>query len=162
MKKGKVTMSGKKGPRSPAALRAAKARAERELQLRGLFARRLEAALVEKGWNQSELARRATQCLPKSKKGQIQGEEIGRDLISHYLRAKIRPRTGYLGAIAKALGTTREALMPTSPGSAPPPPMHSPMKLEELEDGRVLLQINRVVSREAALAIVRLLQPATV
>jgi transcriptional regulator with XRE-family HTH domain len=154
-------MSGKKGPRSPAALRAAKARAERELQLRALFARRLEAARVEKGWNMSELARRATACLPKPKKGQLQGVGIGRDLMSHYSRGKSRPRAEYLEAIAKALGTTREALMPTSPGSAPPPPVHSPMKFEELEDGRVLLQINRVVSREAALAVVRLLEPAT-
>lgn len=55
------------------------------------FARRLQTAMVGRGWNQSELARRASECLPKPAPGQTRGHAIGRDLISHYVRGAMLP-----------------------------------------------------------------------
>jgi hypothetical protein len=42
------------------------------------FARRLQKAIVEKGWNQSEMARQSALHMPD--------KTFGRDLISGYLR----------------------------------------------------------------------------
>lgn len=151
-------MAGKKGPRSVRALAAAAARKQREQQQRDLFARRLEAARVAKGWNMSELARQASLHLPKPQRGQRQGKVIGRDAISNYTRGRGKPRPEYMDAIAKALGMTREELMPTAPGSAPLPPDHPAMHFETKPDGRVWLRINRTMSQKVAFDIIALLR----
>lgn len=148
-------MAGKKGPRSPRALQAAAARKSREQALRNIFARRLEDARVDKNWSQSDLAREATAHLAKRKNGVPgRGQSIGRDLISNYSRGKIRPRPEYLEAIAKALGLTREELMPTSLGAAPLREQCPPMQMTEQADGQVLLRLNRVVPMSVAIEIV--------
>jgi transcriptional regulator with XRE-family HTH domain len=151
-------MAGKKGPRSARALEAAAARKAREQQLRNIFARRLEAARIAKGWNMSELAREASRHLPTPKRGQKQGKGVTRDLISNYTRAKMRPRPEYLEAIAKALDMTREELMPSSPGAAPPPDQFPAMTLNQQEDGRAWIRLNRALSMPAALAIIEIVQ----
>lgn len=151
-------MAGKKGPRSARALEAAAARKARETGLRNLFARRLESARVAKGWNMSELARQATIHLAKPARGQKQGRAVTRDLISNYTRGKMRPRPEYLDAIAKALGMTREQLMPSAPGAAPLPDDFPAVHFETKADGRVWLRLNRSVSMEIALDIMSLIR----
>jgi transcriptional regulator with XRE-family HTH domain len=149
-------MAGNPGPRSPAALAAARKRAEREQRLRDLFAQRLRAARVQKGWNMSELARRATACLPQQVPGQKQGKEIGRDLVSHYERGKIRPRPEYLEALAKALDVASEELMPTAiPATSEAIASH--LKIETLPDGRLMLEIKQAVPRDVGMKIINLL-----
>lgn len=139
---------------------AAGKRTSRDAKLKQVFAARLEAARVRQGWNQSELARRATACLPPRAPGQKQGKEIGRDLISHYSRALMLPRPEYLLAIAKALNMPPEDLLPRgSPsntalamlGSDPPA-----FRMEPSQDGRVWLRINRTVTMETALKVANL------
>jgi transcriptional regulator with XRE-family HTH domain len=76
------------------------------------FARRLEERRNAKGWNQSELARRATEHLPIAAEGQKLGHKIGRDQISHYSRGVSLPRPETLEAIAKALGCEPSDLLP--------------------------------------------------
>ena len=78
------------------------------------FARRLEARRIELGWNQSELARRASEHLPKPAKGQKQGHSIGRDQISHYSRGISLPRPEVLRSLAKALGCEPRDLVPAA------------------------------------------------
>lgn len=115
------------------------------------FGRRLQAAMIEKGWNQSELARRANDQLPKAARGQKRGRHIGRDSISHYIRGKMFPLPTYLAAIAKALGRRPEDLMP------PPQPV-SPYEIRGLPDGRVALTLRtRTMREETALKIMALL-----
>lgn len=118
------------------------------------FARRLEARRVELGWNQSELARRASEHLPKPAKGQKQGHSVGRDQISHYTRAVSLPRPEVLRALAKALGCEPRDLVPATVPSTVTP---TPFRMTQLDSMRVQLTINRVVSFETATKIVNLL-----
>ena len=118
------------------------------------FARRLEARRIELGWNQSELARRASEHLPKPAKGQKQGHRVGRDQISHYSRGISLPRPEILRALAKGLGCEPKDLVPAGvPSTATP----AAFRMTQLDSGRVQLTINRVVSFETATKIVALL-----
>jgi hypothetical protein len=54
------------------------------------FARRLQQKLDERGWSQSDLARRMAPLLPDSR--------IGRDNISKYCNAKVLPLSHHLEA----------------------------------------------------------------
>lgn len=112
------------------------------------FAKRLQRAMVDKGWNQSELARRASGYLPK-------GEMVGRDNVSHYIRAVSLPRSAQLGALAKALGLKPADLLPTIPTATAKAP---PFDMRQLEDGNVWLRINQAVSFDQALRVMQILQ----
>lgn len=61
------------------------------------FGRRLHKLLIEKGWTQSDLARQAG---------------VGRDAISKYVNAVAFPTPLQAEKIAKALGVSREELLP--------------------------------------------------
>lgn len=126
-------------------------------QIKAEFARRLEAFRVRRGWNQSELARRATDQLPKPAPGQKRHHKIGRDLISHYSRGLMLPGNVVLEALAKALGVEKNQLMPpmmvphVAVGEAPP------FAMKALADGRAELNVNRVVRMETAMKIMAML-----
>ncbi len=120
------------------------------------FGRRLQARMIALGWNQSELSRRATEFLPKPAKGQVQGHTLGRDRISSYIRGKYLPRPEALEAIAKALKCRPEDLLP--PEGVPSVVEEGPlMEMRSLDNQRVAIRINRVVSQQTALAIMTLL-----
>jgi transcriptional regulator with XRE-family HTH domain len=112
------------------------------------FAKRIQRAMIDKGWNQSELARRASAYLPKS-------SPLGRDNVSHYVRGISLPRSAQLAALAKALGLKPADLLPTVPSAAQKAP---PFDMRQLEDGNVWLRVNQAVSFDQALKIMRLLQ----
>ena len=118
------------------------------------FARRLEARRIELGWNQSELARRASEHLPKPAKGQKQGHSIGRDQISHYSRGVSLPRPEILRALALALRCEPSDLKPAAVPSRAGP---VPFRMTTIETGRVQLTVNRVVSMDTAMKIAQLL-----
>ncbi len=120
------------------------------------FGRRLQARMIALGWNQSELSRRATEHLPKPAKGQVQGHSLGRDRISSYIRGKYLPRPEALEAIAKALKCKPEDLLPSDfvPSVVEEGPL---MEMRSLDNHRVAIRINRVVSQQTALAIMTLL-----
>lgn len=118
------------------------------------FARRLESRRIELGWNQSELARRASEWLPKPAKGQKQGHRVGRDQISHYSRGVSLPRPEILKALATALRCEPKDLMPAGVPSTTAP---AAFRMTSVDGGRVQLTINRVVSLGTATKIVGLL-----
>jgi transcriptional regulator with XRE-family HTH domain len=72
---------------------------------RALFAQRLQQAMVEKGWNQSDLARQASLFMPPNRR-------VGRDDISNYIRGVSTPRAEKLSAVTKALGIEATWLLP--------------------------------------------------
>ena len=131
-------------------------RSQGELAVYAEFGRRLQARMIELGWNQSELSRRATEHLPKPAKGQIQGHSLGRDRISSYIRGKYLPRPDALEAIAKALKCKPEDLLP--PTGVPSVVEEGPlMEMKSLDGNRVSIRLNRIVSQQTALAIMTLL-----
>ena len=119
--------------------------------IRREFAKRLQNALNDRGWTQSELARRMAPYLKSSR--------IGRDNISKYIRAKVLPLTHVLEAMAKALEMESRDLLPSraSRATAEEP---APIGLRDLGDVRAWLEIH--VSQElpwpTALKVIGLLR----
>jgi len=120
------------------------------------FGRRLQARMIELGWNQTELSRRVTASLPKPSEGQVQGRSVGRDRISSYIRGKYLPRPDALEAIAKTLKCKPSDLLP--PAGVPSVVKEAPIAEFKLLDGqRYGIRLNRVVSQRTATAIMNLL-----
>lgn len=118
-------------------------------QLKAEFATRLGRLLTEKGWNQSDLARAASQHLPK-------GEEFRRDNIHVYLNETALPRPKQLNATAAALNVAAEDLLPGvahAKGSMP-----VAMRAIPDEPGYAWLSVDKKVTMRTALAILSMLE----
>ncbi len=113
------------------------------------FARRLQRAMIEKGWTQSELARRAAAHAP--------GRRMIRDNISKYIRGRVLPGPLHLQALCKALGMKPEELLPTRGTQAGGGPATPSLDLRDLQDGTAWLRVNQAVPMSVALEIARLL-----
>lgn len=113
------------------------------------FARRLQTAMIAKGWHQSELARRASGYMPR-------GEQITRDMVSKYIRAFTLPSPKALDALARALGKKPDELLP-SRGVASSL-VNPAAEMRTLEDGNAWLRINQAVPFDVAIKIMGLLR----
>jgi transcriptional regulator with XRE-family HTH domain len=113
------------------------------------FARRLQNALNDKGWTQSELARRMAPLLIESR--------IGRDNISKYVRGKVLPLPPALEAMAKVLGVEARDLLP-SRGTQATAEEHAPLDVRDIGENRVWLRVNQAVDWPIALQILGLLR----
>lgn len=112
------------------------------------FARKLQAQLVDRGWNQSELARRMKPHLPRN--------SIARDNISKYIRGKVLPSPHVLEAMCKVLGCKPIDLLKAR--GTPSAAEHPPLDVRDLGDGQVWLRINQAISWELALQIMNLIK----
>jgi transcriptional regulator with XRE-family HTH domain len=112
------------------------------------FGRRLQKALNAKGWNQSELARRMAPLLPRT--------SIARDNISKYVRGKVLPQPLVLEAMATVLGVQPSDLLPARRTNIPA--ANPPLDARDLGDGNVWLRVNRAVSWDVALQVMKLLR----
>jgi transcriptional regulator with XRE-family HTH domain len=124
--------------------------------IRGEFARRLQDAMICKGWSQSDLARFASLHFPKPTPGQKRGNcGIQRHLISRYIGGSMLPNPVNLEALAKALNVEPGDLMPAVvPGVRNDP---VPFELRALPDGRIFVRVAQPVSQQTALKILDLL-----
>lgn len=118
-------------------------------QQRTLFATKLEALRADKGWTQTELARRASQFSDKP---------ITRDRISKYSLGHSLPGQPHLLAISKALGVSASDLLP--PRVVRNLATH-PLRATLREDGMAELNINMMVPWELAVAVVKMIREAT-
>ena len=107
------------------------------------FGRRVATLLLDKGWNQSDLARAA---------------DLGRDSISTYVNGKTFPTPKALKAIAEALGVTKEELLPNYTMSALDDE-HPAVELKQASGhpGKAWLRINRAMSFTTAAKIIELI-----
>jgi transcriptional regulator with XRE-family HTH domain len=112
-------------------------------------ARNLNRLIVEKGWNQSELARQAAM--------HMRDRKFNRDLVSSYCRGQSLPTPVHLLAMAKALGVEPKDIVsvrnyPDAEDSSPP------WDLRNLGDGTAWLAINMAVPLPQALKIIELIE----
>jgi transcriptional regulator with XRE-family HTH domain len=107
------------------------------------FGRRLQAVLLDKGWNQSELARRA---------------HLGRDAISTYVRGRSFPEPASLRRIADAFGMDPAELLPNSLEAAIERDTPS-LEIKEAvgHPGLAWLRVNRRVTVLQALQVMQIL-----
>jgi transcriptional regulator with XRE-family HTH domain len=113
------------------------------------FAKRLQDRLNDKGWTQSELARRMAPLLKESR--------IGRDNISKYVRGKVLPLPVTLEAMAKVLGVESKDLLPTRATQGTADEL-SPLDVRDIGAGRVWLQVNQAVDWDVALDVMKRLR----
>jgi transcriptional regulator with XRE-family HTH domain len=111
------------------------------------FSRRLRQKLNEKGWNQSELARRMAPLLPNNR--------TGRDNISKYVRGKVLPLPHHLAAMCRVLECEPSDLLPPVPDRNGKD--QSGLRYEQRNDGTVLLYVNRVFPENVAYKALTLL-----
>ena len=127
------------------------------------FARRVTELMIEKGWNQSALARRAAAHLPN--------QRMDRQLISSYLKGSHLPQQVRLEAIAKALGVKPYDLI-SSPdvewiGGKPTHTQRvsedqaSSASMESASGGKIRIKIDRELDAETALQIMALIARGT-
>lgn len=107
------------------------------------FGRRLYQAMMRKGWNQAELARRS---------------DCPRDSISMYIRGKTLPLPLALGKLADALGLDPLELLPNHVESAIDEDNPSfEIKQSPNTPNTAWLRVNRLVTITAALKIADIL-----
>ncbi len=117
------------------------------------FARRLQAALVTRGWSQSDLARQVAPLLPNAR--------LGRDNISKYIRGKVLPLPPALAAIAKVLDMEVKDLLPIGRAPAAVESEQPPMSIRSLGEGEMgWLQINMALPFDTILEIRKLVRAA--
>jgi transcriptional regulator with XRE-family HTH domain len=106
------------------------------------FGKRLQGAMIDAGWNQSELARRSG---------------FGRDNISAYIRGISLPGPLHLNALANALSIKPDALMPSN--AMPSVDQVIPaLDVRDVGKGLAWLRINQAVEWETALKIMQMLK----
>lgn len=105
------------------------------------FGRRLQHAMHEKGWTQSELARQAN---------------VSRDAVSTYIRGVFYPSASNLRQLARALDTTPEAFLPDYAKQTIEDKHHPSIGIEVLQNV-TSLKIDCRVTLKTALAVGRLL-----
>lgn len=108
------------------------------------FGRRLQALILERNWNQAELARAAG---------------LGRDSISTYIKGLVFPDPKNLKKVADALGMTPQQLMPTGMVAsidAEIPALE--IRQSSTDPDRVHIRVNRLVSLEQASQIFAILK----
>jgi len=108
------------------------------------FGRRLQKLMLDRGLNQSELARRS---------------DIGRDSVSTYIRGRSFPEPKSLNNMAKTLGLSPHELLPNTVASA----IDSDNPSLEIKEstghpGQVWMRLNRLVTSAQALKIMTILQ----
>lgn len=110
------------------------------------FGQRLQSLLLERNWNQAELARAAG---------------LGRDSISTYVRGSVFPDPKNLKKLADAFGLTPQQLLPSSMGQlldAEVPALE--IRQSASDPSKVHLRINRTVTIEQAAQIFSILNHA--
>lgn len=138
---------------APDAVKASGASPFSHENLKEEVARRINALLDAKGWNQSELSRRASVLAPK-------GVQIERSRIHTICSGKHLPNQVALSAIAKAFGVKTTDLIPEDKvvwdGAVTPP-----ISMSTQPDGKTRLKIDMAVDMGTAIKVLGLLGTET-
>jgi transcriptional regulator with XRE-family HTH domain len=103
------------------------------------FGRKLSKLSIDRGWNQSALARMASKFLPSP---------MSRDSVSKYCRGMNWPGPTHMAALARALGVAVDELAPETGGST--------FEMRQTGD-KIRLKIDQTVSLDQAARIAEIL-----
>ncbi|MGE0736064.1 MAG: helix-turn-helix domain-containing protein [Alphaproteobacteria bacterium] len=117
------------------------------------FSRRLAVAMREKGWSQSELARRATAYMPA-------GQTLEKYSVNIYIKGKSFPEPIRLDAICKALGVKHEDLVPGSEGIGRSGIGGKSLEAIDAGDGMMWLIVHKRLPLPVVLQVLRLIHDA--
>lgn len=117
------------------------------------FGQRLRKLLVDRGMSQTDLAREAARHTPD--------KSFGRDLVSSYISGRYIPNPINLAAMAKALDTTPDELLPQSNNLPRRGETTPPLDIRVLGADRASLRVNQVVSLSVALKVAQLINDDT-
>jgi transcriptional regulator with XRE-family HTH domain len=108
------------------------------------FGRKIHTLLLERGWNQSDLARKTG---------------VGRDAISTYVRGRSFPSPQVLQKMAGVFGFTPDDLLPNSLEAAIDRDVPA-LEIREAvgHPGMAWLRVNRRVTTQQALRVMQILQ----
>lgn len=111
------------------------------------FGRKLQHLMLQKEWNQSDLARKSG---------------LGRDAISMYVRGRSFPEPKNLAKLARAFGMTAAELLPNAEIRAIDADQLPMLEIKQAANhpDKVMLRINRMVNMSQAAAIVAILRDA--
>lgn len=120
-------------------------------QIKADFARKLHSLMVERGLNQSELARRASQFTQS---------KMERSSISVYMRGRSLPKPTALYALARALDIETTELLPSIVLDARMGAAQPPLEIQGIPGNpkRAWLKINREVTFDQAVKIMQILE----
>lgn len=109
------------------------------------FGRRLKSLMLEKGWNQSDLARHA---------------DMGRDNVSGYINGKYLPNAKHLHRLAHALNVSGQTLLPSEEEMPVAPREEEYLEMRQIpgRSGRVSLRINKVVPMPLAIKVIEMIE----
>jgi transcriptional regulator with XRE-family HTH domain len=113
------------------------------------FGQRLYSLMLQRNWNQSDLARHAG---------------IPRDAISTYIRGKFLPTARNLDKLAKAFGLQKVDILPNYVEGSMEAEEHPEIELRASASapGMCWLRINRLVSMATAVKIIELIETDSV
>lgn len=117
------------------------------------FGRRLQHFLDERGWSQSDLVRAVHAVTPATAE-----KKMGRDAVSTYINGRSFPTPQSLNLLCKALGVSREELLPNALMNATNDE-HPALELRMAagQPGKAWVRVNRLLSFETATEIVQLI-----
>lgn len=119
------------------------------------FARRLHKAMLDRGWNQSDLARAAWGESRADSRGYSQ--PIGKDRVSVYLKGRVLPDAQNLQKLATALEITVEELAPLN--ATPTPETSTPTGIRPAsEPGKFFVSIGDPISMKLAAKILLMVE----
>jgi transcriptional regulator with XRE-family HTH domain len=109
------------------------------------FGRKLQQMMMDREWNQSDLARKS---------------ELGRDAISTYVRGKSYPEPKNLAKLARAFGVQASELLPNADIRAIDADQQPMLELKQVAGypDSVMIRVNRMVSMDQAAEIVAILR----
>lgn len=111
------------------------------------FGRRLKSLMLERGWNQSELARYA---------------EMGRDNVSGYINGKYLPNAKHLHKLARALHVDPQTLLPDTEALPLPPQDEEYLEIRNIpgRHGQVALRVSKLLDPDTALKVMQVIHEA--
>ena len=119
------------------------------------FGRKLVRLMQDRGWSGADLAREASKFVPPSHQKSGKRYEVGRHIISAYVRGENEPTGANLEYIARALKVEPDDLLPPAKNRGPGYPF---VQLVSSLEGKSRLVIDAELDTDLAMKVIALIR----